>query len=198
MVLPYANGCIVDTPVHVEVSKNRADAGPDRTIYDGAKTLLGGPLTTESPQLGDPSYSYTWLPAQFINNTTAVNPLANPPYDFTYYLEVRNSFGCYDIDTVVVHVACNNLNLPNAFAPESPTAGVNHFGILNRQIVKLNYFRVFDRWGKLVFESTDVTKRWNGTVNGEPAPFGVYVWEADGFCFEGQRFKQSGNVTLIR
>ncbi len=198
VVLPYANGCIVDTPVTVEVSKNRADAGPDRTLHDGAKTMIGGPLTTISPQMGDPSYTYTWLPNQFIQSEDGPTAVVNPPYDFTYYLEVRNSFGCYDIDTVVVRVVCNDLNVPNAFAPESATGNVNRFGILNRQIVKLNYFRVFDRWGQLVFESADVTKRWDGTVNGEPAPFGVYVWEADGFCFEGQRFRQSGNVTLIR
>ncbi len=198
LVLPYSNGCIVDTPITVEVIKNRADAGPDRMLHDGAKTMIGGPLTSISPQLGDPSYTYTWLPNQFILSEDGPNAVVSPPYDFTYYLEVRNSFGCYDIDTVVVRVTCNDLNLPNAFAPESGTGNVNHFGIMNRQVVKLNYFRIFDRWGRMVFESDDVTRRWDGTVNGEPAPFGVYVWEADGFCYEGQRFRQSGNVTLVR
>jgi hypothetical protein len=194
LVLPYANGCVVDTDVLVTVNKNRADAGPDRTIYDGAKTILGGPLTTEGVQ-----YTYTWLPNQFISNTTGTNPVVNPPYDFTYYLEVRNSFGCYDIDTVVIHVTCNDLNLPNAFNPDSKNPNSNRFGVMNKQIVKLNYFRVFDRWGKMVFESTaDVAKQWDGMVNGEVAPIGVYVWEADGFCLEGRHFKRSGNVTLIR
>lgn len=199
VVLPYANGCIVDTPVTVAVSKNKADAGPDRTIYDGAKTALGGPMTSvETPQAGDPEYTYTWIPNQFISSTTAQNPVASPPFDFTYYLEVRNDFGCYDIDTVVIRVTCNDLNLPNAFAPESGNPASNRFGVLNKQIVKLNYLRVFDRWGKLVFETDDLTGQWDGTVNNEPAPLGVYVWEADGFCIEGQRFKRSGNVTLIR
>lgn len=193
VVMPYANGCIVDTPVKVTVSKNKADAGPDRIIFDGASTVLGGPLTTEGPQ-----YTYTWLPDQFINSTIITNPVAKPPYDFTYYLEVRNTQGCYDIDTVVIRVACNDLNLPNAFSPDSKNAGSNRFGILNKQIVKLNYFRIYDRWGKEVFNTTDITKQWDGTVNGELAPLGVYVWEADGFCSEGQRFKRSGNVTLIR
>jgi len=193
VVLPYANGCIVDTPVLITVSKNRADAGPDRTLGDGAKTLLGGPLTSLGPQ-----YTYNWIPDQYINNTDDPNPVVSPPFDFTYYLEVRNTQGCYDIDTVVVHVACTDLNLPNAFAPESKITGANRFGLLNKQIVKLNYFNIYDRWGKEVFSTTDLTKEWDGTVDGSPAPYGVYVWEADGFCVTGRRFKRSGNVTLIR
>jgi hypothetical protein len=193
VTIPYSNGCIVDTPIRVNVSKNHADAGPDRTIFDGAKTILGGPGTTEGPD-----FTYTWLPNTFINNLSVPNPVVNPPYDFTYYLEVRNTFGCYDIDTVVVHVTCNDLNLANAFAPDSKNPGMNRFGILNKQVIKLNYFRVFDRWGQLSFETTDVTKEWDGTVNGKPAEMGVYVWEADGFCNEGIRFKRTGNVTLIR
>jgi len=191
--MPFANGCVVDTDVYVDVSKNHADAGHDRVIGDGAQTVLGGPMTSEGS-----NYTYTWLPTQFISDISITNPVVNPPYDYTYYLEVRNTFGCYDIDTVVVRVTCNDINLPNAFVPGSQNPESNHFGLLNRQIVKLNYFRVFDRWGQLVFETNDVTKRWDGTLNGKPAPMGVYVWEADGFCLEGRRFKRSGNVTLIR
>jgi len=193
LVMPYANGCVVDTDVYVDVSKIKADAGADRILDDGAKTILGGPMTTEGNQ-----YTYTWFPNQFINDIAGTNPVVSPPYDYTYYLEVRNTFGCYDIDTVVVRVTCNDLNLPNAFSPESPNPKSNRFGLLNRQIVKLNYFRVYDRWGKQVFETTDVTRQWDGKVNGNPAPMGVYVWEADGFCIENKRFKRSGNVTLIR
>jgi len=196
VVLPYANGCIVDTPVNVTVHKNRADAGPDRIIFDGATTLLGGPFTSYSDTIG--LYTYTWFPNEYITDTTIMNPVAAPPNDFVYYLEIRDKYGCYDIDTVVVRVDCNNLNLPNAFAPESRHPETNSFGILNNQIVKLNYFRIFDRWGKEVFSTNDPKIRWNGLVDGEPAAVGVYIWEADGFCFEGQRFKRSGNVTLLR
>ncbi|MBS1739405.1 MAG: gliding motility-associated C-terminal domain-containing protein [Bacteroidetes bacterium] len=193
VVIPYANGCVVDTDVYVDVSKIKADAGADRILSDGAKTMLGGPGTTEGNQ-----FTYTWLPNQFINDISSPNPVVNPPYDFTYYLEVRNNFGCYAIDTVVVRVTCNDLNLPNAFVPESSNPQSNRFGLLNHQIMKLNYFKVFDRWGKLVFETTDVTKQWDGRINGNAAPMGVYVWEADGFCVENKRFKRNGNVTLIR
>lgn len=190
---PYANGCRVDTVINVTVSKNKADAGPDRVISDGAKTLVGGPLTTRGP-----GYTYQWIPANFVEDPTQPFTNVYPPNNFTYYLEVTNEAGCKDIDTMVVRVECDNLNLPNAFTPSSGYSETSRFGIMNKQIVKLNYFRVFDRWGKEVFSTTDVTKAWDGTVNGNSAQMGTYIWEADGFCNSGRRFKRSGNVTLIR
>lgn len=193
ILIPYPNGCIVDTFITVNVWKNKADAGPDRTIADGSNVMLGGPLTTMGSQ-----YTYTWFPDQYLE--TPFNPVtrANPASDLTYYLMVRDINGCTDIDTVVVKVECNDLNLPNAFAPQSANGANNTFGLMNRQIVQLNYFRIFDRWGREVFKTTDASKRWDGTVNGEPAALGVYVWEADGFCLDQKRFTKSGNVTLIR
>ncbi len=193
VVLPYRNGCVVDTPVTITVNKIFADAGPDRIVKDGAFTQLGGPQTTEGPQ-----YRYLWTPNQFINDVGVTNPVVKPPFDYTYYLEIRDNNGCFDIDTVVVGVTCNGLNLPNAFTPGSKNPLTARFGLLNKQLVKLNYFRIYDRWGKEIFSTTDVTKEWDGTVNGELAIFGVYIWEADGFCGEGERFRESGNVTLIR
>lgn len=189
----FPGGCIVDTAIMVNVSKVQADAGPDRNLADGAHTVLGGPLTSMGA-----GYTYFWTPAIEINNVFLPNPTATPKSDITYYLQVTNQMGCQDIDTMIVKVVCNDINLPNAFAPESNKPGANRFGMLNTQVVKLNYLRVYDRWGKLVFETTDPSKAWDGKVNGQMALMGVYVWEADGFCRSGQRIQTSGNVTLLR
>jgi gliding motility-associated-like protein len=191
--IPFPNGCVIDTPLRVAVSQVKADAGPDRTLLDGASTIIGGPNTVTGPQ-----FTYEWFPAQYISNPLIPNPVANPSRDITYYLKITNTDRCVDIDTVNIKVTCADLNLPNAFAPDNQREAPRSFGILNKQIVKLNYFRIFDRWGKEVFSTTDVTKEWDGTVNGNPAPYGVYVWEADGFCLAGQRISKSGNVTLLR
>jgi hypothetical protein len=197
IVFNYSDGCVVDTGINVRVNKNNADAGPDRVISDGAQTLLGGPGTTAGP-----GYSYRWFPANYLDDPYKANPTAFPVHNYTYYLTVTyktDELTCNDIDSVVVMTQCADLYLPNAFAPGGGNAsGSNRFGLLNRQIVKLNYFRVFDRWGQEVFSTTDITKEWDGTRNGDPALQGVYIWEADGFCSSGQRLKRSGNVTLLR
>lgn len=189
----YPNGCIVDSPILVTVDKVKADAGIDRTIADGAKTVLGGPMSTEGSD-----FRYEWAPMNFLDNHLSANPTSTPYYDITYSLKVTNIKGCVDYDTVTVKVGCEDINLPNAFVPEDHSSNNDYFGILNKNIVKLNYFRIFDRWGKEVFSTTDISKKWNGQLDGVDCPYGVYVWSVDGFCVSGKRVSKSGTVTLIR
>lgn len=189
----YPNGCIVDSPIVVTVDKVQADAGVDRTTEDGANTVLGGPMTTEGS-----SFIYEWTPSNFLDNRLAANPTSTPFYDMAYALKVTNLKGCVAHDTVIVKVACTDINLPNAFTPEDHSSNNDFFGLLNKNIVKLNHFRIFDRWGKEVFSTTDVSKQWNGQFEGVDCAYGVYVWAVDGFCSSGKRISKTGNVTLIR
>jgi gliding motility-associated-like protein len=192
----YPHGCTVRDSVKVNVSNVWADAGYDRTIIDGAATVLGGPNMPISN-----SFSYNWQPYQFLSDTALPFPSATPPYDYTYVLtvtELTDDLGCTAKDTVTIHVSCGDFQIPNVFAPNSPNSGVNRFGILNNMITHLQYLRIYDRWGALVFSTTDVTQRWDGTFNGNQEPEGVYVWEADGYCLDGTRITKKGNVTLIK
>ncbi|MBS1771675.1 MAG: gliding motility-associated C-terminal domain-containing protein [Bacteroidetes bacterium] len=192
ILMPFPAGCIVDTNIKVTVRKVEADAGPDRTLGDGASTMLGGPMTS----LGT-NFKYLWWPDRYIDNINLKNPVVTPPYDYTYYLTVKDTSGCAAVDTVVVRVGCESINMPNAFVPEGD-ARVNRFGLANTQIVKLIKFEIFDRWGKKVFTTTDPTKQWDGQIDGEPGSAAVYVWVADGFCASGKRITATGNVQLIR
>ena len=203
VVIHYPFGCIVDTQVRVKVSKVHADAGPDRWLHDGGKTMIGGTNTTTNNAINyeGGQYVFNWTPFEFLSDSDITNPVAYPPYDYTYYLkvtELNDTLKCTSIDTVVVHVDCGEIAIPNAFAPNGGDNSTNRFAILNRDIIKLNYFRIYNRWGALVYESTDISKGWDGTYNGKIAPVGVYVWEADAFCISGKEIKKQGNVTLLR
>ena len=105
---------------------------------------------------------------------------------------------CQAFDTVIVHINCGDIVLPNAFAPSSGNPGTAKFGILNENIPQLNYFRIYDRWGALIFQTSDPTQQWDGTYNNTPEPPDVYVWEVDGYCASGVSIKKKGNVTLLR
>lgn len=194
ILMPFADGCIVDTSIDVNVYRIKSDAGPNRELKDGGQTVLGGPFTSVGP-----NYSYNWKPAQYIDDPMSLNPTVNPPYNFTYYLEVRNTEGCLAVDTVLVRVPCDDIAAPNAFAPDNQSSASSaSFGLMNAQFIRLSYFSIYDRWGKEVFTTTDPLKRWDGKVNGNDAPMGVYIWQAEGFCTSGQKLSKSGNVTLIR
>ncbi len=194
--MPFPIGtCVVDTAIKVNVVKIKADAGPNRTIQDGASTMLGGPETVKGRR-----YLRRWFPEQYIDDIYAENPIVRPPHDFTYYLTVVDSGStpsCAVTDTVIVYVECEGLNLPNVFTPESGGPR-STFGLMNSQLVKLETFSIYDRWGKQVFTTTDPAVRWDGTINGEKAAVGVYMYTVTGYCNSGRLLRKQGNVTLLR
>jgi gliding motility-associated-like protein len=60
------------------------------------------------------------------------------------------------------------------------------------------YFAVYDRWGELMFETTDINVGWDGTykkIKSDPA---VFAWYLRAKCYNGEEIKRKGNVTLIR
>ena len=65
-------------------------------------------------------------------------------------------------------------------------------------ISRIQFLRIFDRWGKLVFETSDMNKAWDGNLNGSPLPIDTYAWIVSGFGENGKEVLRKGNVTLIR
>lgn len=88
------------------------------------------------------------------------------------------------------------LHVPSAFTPNGD--GMNDtFGIAGGAMGDFTLL-IFDRWGEKVFESSNPNQRWNGKVNGEDAPTGVYVYKVHAKGLEGGRVQQKGNITLVR
>jgi gliding motility-associated-like protein len=93
--------------------------------------------------------------------------------------------------------ACSGLFIPTAFTPNGD--GIND--IWNVQALGFSRYTliVYDRWGKEVFNNGgDMTKQWDGTTNGQPAPEGVYTFVLEGTQLSGEKVVSSGTVTLLR
>ncbi len=58
--------------------------------------------------------------------------------------------------------------------------------------------QVYNRWGQLVFSTTDPKQGWNGYPKGTPQPTGVYIWDATGLLTNGRTIKKTGTVSLLR
>jgi gliding motility-associated-like protein len=59
-------------------------------------------------------------------------------------------------------------------------------------------FAVFDRWGQKMFETTDITRGWDGTYKGKKMDAAVFGYYVKGLCADGENFEKKGNVTLLR
>ncbi len=119
---------------------------------------------------------------------------------FPIMLIQRTDHGCVDSVIKIIEVIDEmNLFIPNSFTPNGD--GVNDvFGIKGLGI-KLEGFsmELFDRWGHLMYFTKDVTKGWDGTVKGQPAQDGVYIYKIKAVGVNGEGKKEYiGHVTLMK
>lgn len=141
---------------------------------------------------------YLWSPANVLNNPSIQNPIAVLQNDTRFYLTVKDTLGCIGTGSVFIKVFKGpTYYVPNAFTPNGD--GLNDvFKATAPGIKQTNYFRIFDRWGKLMFETREVTKGWDGRFLGMQQPTGVYVWILRGMDVTGKIVELKGTVTLIR
>ncbi|NBV13973.1 MAG: hypothetical protein EBS07_07895 [Sphingobacteriia bacterium] len=114
-------------------------------------------------------------------------------------LAVIDANGCYNQvrrPGMIIVTKPLNLNIPNAFTPNGD--GNNDFFYVQTKMLKYFQIEIFDRWGKLLYRSIDQNFRWDGAVNGEGLPEGVYVYNIIGTDTYNQGVSQQGTVTLIR
>lgn len=120
--------------------------------------------------------------------------------DYTVCLSVRDRYGCADTLCDTIHVFVDNLWVPTAFTPDGN--GVNDvFRPITTDMAPEDYhLRIFDRWGQMIFETTDPVKGWDGSgKGGGKANTGVYVWRLEYRpLFTADKLDAFGQVTLLR
>ena len=140
---------------------------------------------------------YSWAPPIGLSDTSIANPEANPPVSTMYILTARTEDGCKTKDSIGIRVSDYSIiSVPNAFAPGSASNGT--LKVILNGIARLRYFRIYNRWGGLVFEGKNIETGWDGTIDGKPQPMGVYVYEAEALTSDGKIMQKQGNVTLLR
>ncbi len=123
-------------------------------------------------------------------------------------ITVTNQFGCTDIyQFTVVIEPFYTFVVPNAFTPNpgggsggqyDPTSLLNNVFYPFTEYVKEFRMRIFNRWGELIFESTDIKIGWDGYYRGVMAQQDVYVWQIDITYVDDKKLSKAGDLTLIR
>jgi gliding motility-associated-like protein len=118
---------------------------------------------------------------------------------YTVMLIVKDSLGCYDTTSEkITKLQSCYITVPNAFTPNGD--GKNDYLYpLNGNLASNLEFQVYNRYGQLVFETRDWSRKWDGTIGGKPQPTGTYVWMlhyTDGAS--GKSFFLRGSSVLIR
>jgi gliding motility-associated-like protein len=121
-----------------------------------------------------------------------------------YDVKGINSYGCSGSAVICVKVFCKSSQvfIPNAFAPRGDIGANKILVVRATGISSVRSFRVYNRWGKVVFERSNFPPNspdfgWDGTINGRLADSGVYVYTAEVLCENGVPYTFKGNVTLF-
>lgn len=173
------------------------EAGQDQTIPVGNQVTL-------NPVISKDVTSLKWRPSTGLSCVTCSTPVAAPKQTTAYTLEAINAGGCISRDNLTLFVFCNNANVfvPNTFTPNGD--GNNDvFYPRGKGIFSIHSFKVFNRWGDLVFEQVNIQpneigKGWTGMHKGQPAPQDIYVYVMDVVCENNVTLNYKGNVALIR
>ena len=176
--------------VLVTVIKIKADAGPRDTVV-----VLGQPLQLHAKG----GTSYLWTVFNWVDNPNIADPVALPLNNIEYIVKVSNSIGCFAFDSIRVKVykIAADILVPTAFSPNGD--GKNDlFRPIPIGMRSLDIFRVYNRWGQLLYSGTDSETGWDGKFAGSPQESATYVWYAEGIDYKGTKLKRKGYVVLIR
>ena len=192
--------CFTDTAfVVVAVGQYpTVELGPDLTLSTGtlqplSSTVQNGPIRT-----------WEWKPATDLSCANCPLPVAHIKKDITYTVKVTTPYGCSDTDTLSIKTFCESAQVfvPNAFTPDGD--GINDIAMVRgKGIVTVKTFRIFNRWGEVVFERNNFPPNetrhgWDGKVKGVIGGPDVFVYTAEVVCENGTTYTYKGNISIIK
>ena len=209
LTLTSSNGC--DTILNFDIDvypnpiaaftpdpNNSTTAALPRFSFNNESTVenkLGASIIINEWDFGDPFASDDISSVQ--------NPVHFYPADTgTYWvrMNVETIHGCRDSTMRMVIIGPDILVfIPNAFSPDGGGPELNDgFRAKVNNGVQDYHLIVFDRWGEILWESTDPEAKWDGTYKGSPVQVGVYAWHLDVTSWNNESYRYSGTVNLIK
>ncbi len=201
-----ANGCEnmhtfnMQQPQELNVELVVSIEGDNNEITLGEVVTMTGVATVPDDSLE----LVQWEPAELVSCDTCLHVTSEPIQQTTFSITVEDN-GCMDSDAVTIFVSKDRkVFVPNAFSPNGDNLN-DRFMIFadGNQIVKVNSFLVFNRWGESVhqyfdFQPNDPTYGWDGSFRGERLDTGVFTWFAEIEFVDGVNQMFEGDVILVK
>ena len=162
-------------------------------------------LSAQVNPLSGNDFTFAWSPAEGLSCTDCAEPVAIPFQTTTYTVVATDMItGCSDSDMVTVTVDDNrSVFIPNVFSPNYDGANDVFIVYGNKGVAQINSMRIYDRWGEMVFENTDLQpddpeQGWDGMFRDQPMNPGVFVYVIEVLFVDGKTSQYSGDVTLVK
>jgi gliding motility-associated-like protein len=191
-----ANGCKSQVEGQVKIT-----VSPFAKVFAGNDTVIAfnQPLQLNAIDVNNSGFTnYLWSPSYGLNDPLLPNPVANLDRDIVYSVKAITPSDCEGTAFIRVKVYKGpDIYVPTAFTPDGD--GLND--ILKATVVgmkEFHYFSIYNRWGQLLFTTSDHRKGWDGKIQGVAQGSGTVVWMAEGMDYKGNLIRRKGTATIIR
>ena len=150
---------------------------------------------------------YNWTPSRGLNNSSILNPVGLYTLDtllpgqetIRYLLTATTPEGCTATDDIVVRIFKTG---PSIFVPNGFTPNGDGLNDLIRPTLagmqRMNFFRIYNRYGQLVYETNRIGAGWDGRIKGNLQASNAYVYQCQAVDYAGQTVTVKGSFVLVR
>lgn len=163
--------------------------------------VLADQDTILSPKKIDSGYTkYNWVPSLYLSNPFIPNPQFRADRSMEYTLKrvnpltecVVNDLYYIDVSNAVV------VAVPKAFTPNRDNLNDVLKIEYGAGLKTFNYFRIFNRFGKIIFQTNQLTNSWDGKFNGIDQEMDAYTYLIDYITYKEEHITKTGSFLLIR
>ncbi|MEP6750550.1 MAG: T9SS type B sorting domain-containing protein, partial [Bacteroidota bacterium] len=190
-VLDNNEGCVVTTAKKTIT----IDVPRPGISYPIKYALVNVALGLQARQFGK---TFLWKPAVSLDDPATASPLFTGANEQLYTVDITTKTGCITTDTQVVKIVSHaDIYVPNGFTPNKDGSN-DILRPLLRGIKELHYFRIFNRFGQLLFETNKEYEGWDGLIKGNAQQTQTIVWVVEGLGDDNKIYKKTGTSVLIR
>jgi gliding motility-associated-like protein len=165
--------------------------------YPEEYAIKNSPIQLEARTFGQ---TVLWKPPTYLDDIDITNPYFESPVENSvgYTIDITTAAGCLTVDTQVVKTIKEvKIFVPTGFTPNND--GLNDFlKPMLYGIKEFRFFRIYNRWGQLVFDMRNNQLGWNGKIAGVLQPTNSFVWIVQGVGLDNKIYTEKGSTVLIR
>ncbi len=191
----FVNSAQCPLPGHILKLKISIDKPTSAVRYPTEYAVINIPLDLHARNFGE---SALWKPAFKLDNAASYNPIFKGSLDQEYTIDITTKTKCVTSDTQFVKVVKDiAIHVPSAFTPNGDGKN-DYLKPIIFGIKKLNYFRIFNRAGELVYETNTNRQGWDGNYKGTKQDVQTFVWMVEALAGDGNIYTNKGTTILLR
>jgi gliding motility-associated-like protein len=161
--------------------------------YADVEAVMNFPEQLQARQIAN---TVLWTPATSLDFSNSYRPTFKGLTSQLYLVQLKTRSGCVTVDTQFVKIKKKiEIYVPTTFTPNGNGLNDYLYPVL-MGFQKLNYFRIYDRWGKLLFQTTTERPGWDGRVKGDRQELQTVVWVVEAVDVDGVTHKRKGTTIL--